>query len=90
MTEVVVRSVTADGARVLSSSGGGALVHMDLSSASAWERVWSSTVGHGSYTLDGLHVRFDAMDVSGIRLGASPSSSPSFDGWSEVMLHFGS
>ena len=46
-------------------------------------------MGHGSYTLDGLHVRFDMMDVSGMRLGASPRSSPSFDGWSEVMLHFG-
>jgi len=89
VTEVVVRSVSADGARVLSSSGGGSLVHMDLSSSSSWERVWSSTVGHGSYSLDGLHVRFDMMDVSGMRLGASPRSSPSFDGWSEVMLHFG-
>ena len=72
VTEVVVRSVSADGARVLSSSGGGATVHMDLSSSSSWERVWSSTVGHGSYSMDGLHVRFETMDVSGMRLGASP------------------
>ena len=90
VSEVVVRSVSADGARVLSSSGGGTVVTMDLSSSSSsWERVWSSTVGHGSYSLDGLHVRFDMMDVSGMRLGASPRSSPSFDGWSTVMLHFG-
>ena len=46
-------------------------------------------MGHGSYSLDGLHVRFEMMDVSGMRLGASPRSSPSFDGWGEVMLHFG-
>ena len=89
VSEVVVRGVSADGARVLSSSGGGTVVAMDLSSPSSWERVWSSTVGHGSYSLDGLHVRFDMMDVSGMRLGASPRSSPSFDGWSTVMLHFG-
>ena len=69
VTEVFVRSVSADGARVLSSSGGGTVVPMDLSSSSSWERVWSSTVGHGSYSLDGLHVRFDMMDVSGMRLG---------------------
>ena len=46
-------------------------------------------MGHGSYSLDGLHVRFETMDVSGMRLGASPRSSPSFVGWGEVMLHFG-
>ena len=42
VTEVVVRSVSSDGARVLSASGAGAVVHMDLASSSTWDRVWSS------------------------------------------------
>ena len=35
-----------------------ALVHLELSSSSSWERVWELDAWSGSYSLDGLHVRF--------------------------------
>ena len=89
VTEVVVRSDSADGARVVSSGVSGTNVHMDVASSAGWQRVWGSTVGSGSYSLDGLHVQFAALDVSGIGFGSSPRSTPSFVGWSSVTLHFG-
>ena len=46
-------------------------------------------MGHGSYSLDGLHVRFDMMDVFGMRLGASPRSRRASTVGATVVLHFG-
>jgi hypothetical protein len=86
--EVVVRSVAAGGARVVSA--GGTQVNLEVDSgASGWGRVWGTTVGAGTYSLDGLHARFEKRDVVGVRLGSSPWNGPSFEGWGEVVLHFG-
>ena len=43
VTEVVVRSDSADGARVVSSGVSGTNVHMDVASSAGWQRVWGST-----------------------------------------------
>ena len=88
--ELIVRSASPGGARA--SSSGGMSVYMELqSSASAgtWSRIWSSSLGAGSYSLDGLHIRFERQDVVGVRLGSVPHGNPSFAGWSGAVLHFG-
>ena len=48
-----------------------------------WDWWWQN------HSLDGLHVRFETMDVSGMRLGALRGRRSCFDGWGEAMLHFG-
>ncbi|MEC7727026.1 MAG: hypothetical protein VYD05_16005, partial [Planctomycetota bacterium] len=107
MEELIVRSTVAGGARAV-SHGGGTVVEMAVAgsvgtaslSGASWTRVWSSTLGSGSYSLDGLHVRFAAQEVSGLRLSSSsstPASSSSamaagsgtFEGWGAVTVHFG-
>ena len=39
--------------------------------------------------MDGLHVRFARQDVVGVKLGASPPSTPSFEAWDGAVFHFG-
>ena len=87
--EVIVAGASSSGGtRVLSR--GGTSVWLELQTASgSWTRVWSTTLGEGSYSLDGLHVRFERQDVGGVRFGSEPKAGPSFDGWGEVVLHFG-
>ena len=46
-------------------------------------------MGAGSYSMDGLHVSFARQTVVGIRLSSRPSGSGSFEGWSQVVFHFG-
>ena len=86
--EVIIRSSVAGGA-LLSSSAGGATASLSVQSSvgGAWTTVWSTTVGAGLYSLDGLHVRFVRQDVAGVQL--SVSGGGSFDGWDAVVLHFG-
>ena len=88
--ELIVRSGVVGGARAVSS--GGVRVHMDLrsgESSESWVNVWSSMLGPGSYSMDGLHVHFNKQEVLGIRLGSVPASDPTFVGWGEVVFHFG-
>ena len=86
--EVIVVGGGSGAARALSV--GGTSVWLELQDASGtWSRVWSATLGEGSYSLDGLHVGFDRQDVAGVRFGSEPKAGPSFDGWGEVVLHFG-
>jgi len=91
--EVLIRSMAPGGAQVVSTGGGGTGVHMELAAAttasSSWHRVWGSTMGSGSYSLDGLHVQFERQDVGGIRFGSSLGSGPTYQGWAAVMVHFG-
>ena len=51
--------------------------------------MWESQLGAGSYSLDGLHVRFERQDVVAVRFGSYPPSNPSFEGWSTAVFHFG-
>jgi hypothetical protein len=86
--EVIVKSGVSGGARVLSA--GSTSVSMSLGGgSSSWTRVWGASLGEGSYSLDGLHVKFAKQDVHGIRLSSSPFGNPSFDGWGDVVMHFG-
>ena len=87
--EVIVRSRTPGGALALSS--GSTTVHLDLrmSPSGQMNRVWSSVLGGGSYSMDGLHVRFARQDVVGVKLEASPPSNPSFEAWDGAVFHFG-
>ena len=85
--EVIIRSSVAGGARAVSR--GGMRVHMDLQSSGEWRRVWVSALGAGSYSLDGHHVRFERQDVGGVRLSSVPFGNPSFEGWGQVVFHFG-
>ena len=48
-----------------------------------------SSLGAGSYSMDGLHVSFTRRTVAGVRLSSAPAGSGSFEGWSEVVFHFG-
>ena len=63
----------------------------DGGSGAVWtEGVWSSLVGDGEYSLNGLRVRLPTpMDVVAVRLTSDPFNNPSYQGWSEVMFHFG-
>ena len=86
--ELIVRSGASGGARVVSR--GSTSVSMELNSGgSSWARVWGASLGEGSYSVDGLHVKFAQQDVHGIRLSSSPFGNPSFDGWGDVVFHFG-
>ncbi|MEC7000332.1 MAG: hypothetical protein VXX04_00690, partial [Actinomycetota bacterium] len=88
--EVIIRASVPGSIRAVSP--GGMRVHMDLQgpgSADDWNQVWGSQLGAGSYSLDGLHVRFERQDVVGVRLGSYPPSNPSFEGWSTAVFHFG-
>ena len=88
--ELIVRSASPGGARAVSL--GGMTVHLELQAAGpdgAWGQVWSSQLGAGSYSLDGLHIRFQRQDVVGVRLGSVPFGNPSFEGWHGAVLHFG-
>ena len=76
--EVLIRSSSSrrgaslGGARVVSAAG--TSVSLWLASAEAsWEGVWSSSLGAGSYSMDGLHVSFARQTVVGIRLSSRPS-----------------
>ena len=54
-----------------------------------WLTVWSSTYGRGQYSMDGLTVQFAECTVHAIRLSSDMHNTAVFDGWSEVLLHFG-
>ena len=63
---------------------------MDLYDGSSWVSVWSASLGaEAYYSLGGLSVRFGAQSVSGMRLRSAPGLSPTFEGWSDVVVHFG-
>merc|ERR1711871_753958 len=86
VTEVFVRGV---GASV--ESAGGAVVTLSLGSgvdSSSYVTVWDSTLGAGTYTMDGLHVAFSAQSVSSVRLSVRGGGGL-FVGWDEVVFHFG-
>ncbi|MEC7000321.1 MAG: hypothetical protein VXX04_00635, partial [Actinomycetota bacterium] len=88
--EVIIRSRLQGGA--LTAGDGETYVYMDLlgsDGGTEWTRVWGSNIGMGTFSLDGLHVRFDRQDVIAVRLGSSPHNNPSFVGWSECVFHFG-
>ena len=50
--------------------------------------VWDSTLGAGTYSMDGLHVTFGAQSVSSVRLTVRGGGGL-FVGWDEVVFHFG-
>ena len=63
---------------------------LDLYDGSSWVSVWSASLGaEAYYSLGGLSVRFGAQSVSGMRLRSAPGLSPTFEGWSDVVVHFG-
>ena len=83
VTEVVVR-----GAAASVESTGGTTVSLALGATSlSFVTVWDSTLGAGSYSMDGLHATFGAQSVVAVRLSAS--SGGVFVGWDAVVLHFG-
>ena len=91
VVEVIVHGGSVGGAQAIAS--GGATFHIDLgvvdssTQAVSFTRVWSSTVGAGTYLLDGLHVRIGQQTVDLIRMSAEGGGT--YDGWSEVLFHFG-
>ena len=69
---------------------GASEVSLDLYDGSSWVSVWSASLGaEAYYSLGGLSVRFGAQSVSGMRLRSAPGLSPTFEGWSDVVVHFG-
>ena len=74
--EVIVRSAVSGGARVLSH--GGTSVWMELQSAAGWSRVWSTSLGEGSYSVDGLHVQLRQAGRIGHPPGVEPVGEPVF------------
>ena len=71
------------------SSGGTAVVLSLGSTASSWVDVWSTSLGGGSYSMDGLQLGFARQAVVAIKLSSSPVGAGSFEGWEEVMFYFG-
>ena len=90
VAELIVRSVDAGGARVESTSGD-VTAHIGLAATPSGTptRVWSSSVGSGSYSLDGLRVHFERQDVHAIELSSTGADNDVFQGWSDVVIHFG-
>ena len=79
---------------IVSGSGpyarGASEVSLDLYDGSSWVSVWSASLGaEAYYSLGGLSVRFGVQSVSGMRLRSAPGLSPTFEGWSDVVVHFG-
>ena len=89
VSEVIVVAGGTGGARVLSRGGTAVWMELQAGVSGGWTRVWTTTLGEGSCSVDGLHVRFDAQEVAGVRFGSDPKAGPSFDGWGDVVLHFG-
>ena len=87
--ELIVRSALPGGARAASSGGMRVYMEVQSSASGSWTRIWGSSLGAGSYSLDGLHIRFERQDVVGVRLGSVPHGNPSFAGWSGAVFHFG-
>ena len=83
--EVIIRSIAQGGTRAI----GGVSetnIHVDMRGSGGgddWRRVWGSTIGMGTFSLDGLHIHFERQDVIGMRLGSWPPSNPSWR-WSEA------
>ena len=70
------------------------IVHHHRRSAAAVQQERGSLCGRrrwgrASYSMDGLHVSFTRRTVVGVRLSSAPAGSGSFEGWSEVVFHFG-
>ena len=57
------------------------------STTSSFVTVWDTTLGAGSYSMDGLRVEFAAQSVVAVRLTATGGGM--FMGWDEVVFHFG-
>ena len=79
---------------VVSASGpyarGASDVSLELYDGSSWVSVWSAWLGaEAYYSLGGLSVRFGAQSVSGMRVRSAPGLSPTFEGWIDVVVHFG-
>jgi hypothetical protein len=89
--ELIIRSGVSGGARVASRGGGveARLGLMASSTSSTATRVWHASLGEGTYSLDGLHVRFARQDVYGVSLTSSSEGEPIFEGWGSVTIHFG-
>ena len=86
--EVLIRSTVSGGMRVVSGSGTSVSLWL-ASGATQWTGVWSSSLGAGSYSMDGVHVSFARQTVVGIKLMSSPVGTGSFEGWDEAVFHFG-
>jgi hypothetical protein len=62
------------------------------SMACARSTVWSTSLGAGSYSLDGLHVSFPEQSIDTVRVGSTAQAatgSTLFEGWQKVVFHFG-
>ena len=69
---------------------GASEVSIDLYDGSSWVSVWSASLGaEAYYSLGGLSVRFASQSVSGVRVRSAPGLNPTFEGWSDVVIHFG-
>ena len=96
VSEILINSA-AGGALVMSES----LATVGLSVATggsgglAWAEVWKMSVGSGVYSMAGQRIQLsEKQDVEGVRLtssvgGSAHSGSGVFEGWSEVVFHFG-
>ena len=82
--ELVIVSGTGPYAR------GASVVSIDLYDGASWVTVWSASLGaEAYYSLGGLSVRFASQSVSGVRVRSAPGLSPTFEGWEDVVFHFG-
>ena len=91
---VIPTGVRMHGARVLSRGGTTVWMELQAGVSGGWTRVWTTTLGEGSYSVDGLHVRFDAQERGpAIGTGTGTGTGPGRAGqrrvvsYRTVMLH---
>ena len=94
-SELIIRAM--DGIEPMGQSNSAATkLAVDLgvvsggSEATSYQNVWSTTIGRGAYSLDGLRITWGTeLTVVAIKLSSAPFNNPSFDGFGSVLFHFG-
>jgi len=85
--EVVVRSGIAGGSRFESSGTVTVSLLLGASSSAPPVEVWGSSLGAGSYSMDGLRATFVRQSVVSVSL--SSTGEGTFEDWSRTIFYFG-
>ena len=83
VTELIVRGSASSAVALSSAGGSSASLWLQSSEGGDWRQVWGARVGAGTYSLDGLHVRFASQTVVGVRLSVVGGGGV-FEGWSSA------
>ena len=92
VTEIVIRGTSGSAASVVAAARTTLTMQLGelIDGTMTWKTVWTSKVGQGTYSLDGLVVNLDRLySVSAMRLSSDAGDGKTFTGWSEIQILFG-